>query len=473
MMSRQRMMLQAFKWSALGELASRTIAPLSFLLLAKLLLPEEFGIAAAGTVVISFSQIFSDAGLGSALIQKQESHRKYANVAFWLNLALSITVALILVAAAPLIAAFFEQSKVADVIQVLAVKIPLAGLCSVHSALLQKNFNFRPLFWTRLGSVFVTALVSISLALMGASYWSLVIGAIAGQLAQVAALWWFSPWRPSYCFEIAVARQLMGFGIWLTAEGMLGWFYIWADSLMVGAALGTRTLGVYHTGNTLVLLVFSVLMAPLQPILFSAFSSLREKALIAMTLLRVQRGQFAVALPIGIGLYLLQTDVQGVIFGREWPEIGQVVGILGLMHGASWLMGSNPEAFKAVGRPDVFTKIMAIGLIYYLPSYAYALGHGLEYFLWVRLALFIASQPLHFFALSRIFGIGPVTVFGNVKDVIISAFLSVGLFLGMESLISVVTTDSVTLVRTALYAAVTCPFFFLIVRSEWQNWPRK
>jgi PST family polysaccharide transporter len=79
------MMLHAFKWSVLGEIAARTITPLSFLLLARVLLPEDFGIAAAGTVVISFSQIFSDAGLGSALIQQQELHNKNADVAFWLN----------------------------------------------------------------------------------------------------------------------------------------------------------------------------------------------------------------------------------------------------------------------------------------------------------------------------------------------------------------------------------------------------
>lgn len=471
-MSRQHMMLHAFKWSALGEIAARTVAPLSFLLLARLLLPEDFGVAAAGTIVISFSQIFSDAGLGSALIQKQDSHSKFANAAFWLNLALSITIAIVLVATAPLIAVLFEQPKVAVVIQVLATRIPLAGLCSVHSALLQKNFDFRPLFWTRLGSAIVTALVSISLALMGAGYWALVIGAVAGQLAQVVALWWLSPWRPSRCFDIAVAGQLLSFGMWLTAEGILGWFYVWADSLMVGAALGTRTLGIYHTGNTLVLLVFSALMAPLQPILFSAFSRLKDRTLIAMTLLRVQRGQFALALPIGIGLFLLQTDVQAFIFGNEWSEIGQVVGILGLMHGFSWLMGSNSEAFKAVGRPDVFTKIMAFGLLYYLPAYAYALDHGITYFLWVRLALFIVSQPLHFFALSRIFGIGPLTVIGNIKDIVIIAFISVNIFLGMESLIFVAASEFATLARVTTYALVTCPFIFLILKSEWQNRPR-
>src|SRR5690606_1852052 len=98
----------AYKWSALGEAASRAIGPLLFLVLARLLVPADFGVVAAATVLISISQIFADAGLGKALIQRQGDVNESANVVFWLNLAVALMTALALCVFAPWIAGFFH-----------------------------------------------------------------------------------------------------------------------------------------------------------------------------------------------------------------------------------------------------------------------------------------------------------------------------------------------------------------------------
>lgn len=456
----------ALKWSFLSELAAKAVQPIVFIVLARLLTPEDFGVMSAALLVLAFSQIFWEAGMGAALIQRRTDIEDAANAAFVVNIALGLGIATLIIISAERVAeVVFHDGRVAAVLQCMALQVLLGSVSSVHTALLQRNMGFKKLFWVRFATVGLAGIVSIALAWSGMSYWALVVGTLVGQTGQVGMLWRMSHWRPAWHFNMQVAREMLQFGAWLVIEGLLGWFYIWADSLMVGSALGIATLGVYHTGNTFVLLAFAVLMAPLQPVLFSAFSRMQDQTLIAKSLLKVQRIQFMLALPIGIGLFLLQSEIKNIVFHNSWPGIEKVIGILGLMHGASWLMGSNAQAFKAIGRPDVFTKIMAIGLCYYIPIYAYSLTLGMEVFLWVRLLLFAVSQPLHFIALSKVLGIQPKEVFANASRVIFAAIVSVGAYLMAKYWLT--NSNSADLTQLSLYIVVTAPITFLMLWTEW------
>jgi len=190
--------IQAFKWSVLGEVASRAVGPLVFIVLARLLVPEDFGVVAAAMVIISFSQVFSDAGLGKALIQRQNRVEESANVVFWINLGIGLVIVAILIAAAPLIAGFFHDERITPVVRVLSLQILLAAFSSVHTALLQKDLNFKQLFWVRLVTTAAPGLASIPLAIHGMGYWALVAGTLVGQVVQSTMFWMLSPWRPQW-----------------------------------------------------------------------------------------------------------------------------------------------------------------------------------------------------------------------------------------------------------------------------------
>jgi O-antigen/teichoic acid export membrane protein len=204
--------IHAFKWSVLGEIASRTVGPLVFLVLARLLVPEDFGVVAAAMVTISFSQVFSDAGLSKALIQRQTRVEESANVVFWLNLGIGLVIVAILTAAAPLIAGFFHDERIAPVVRVLSLQILLAAFSSVHTALLQKDLNFKQLFWVRLATTAVPGLASIPMAIHGMGYWALVAGTLVGQVAQSTMFWMLSPWRPQWGLDRGLTWELIAFG---------------------------------------------------------------------------------------------------------------------------------------------------------------------------------------------------------------------------------------------------------------------
>jgi PST family polysaccharide transporter len=180
----------ALAWSLLGEATTRLVAPLVLLVLARLLVPADFGVVAAATVLVSFSQTLADAGLGRAIVQRADRVDESSTTAFWMNLVLAGAVMLALVAAAPAIATFFRDARITDVVRVLALQVPLAAMCTVQVARLQRELAFKELFVVRLATAALPALVSIPMALHGHGYWALVAGTLVGQLLQVATLCW-------------------------------------------------------------------------------------------------------------------------------------------------------------------------------------------------------------------------------------------------------------------------------------------
>jgi O-antigen/teichoic acid export membrane protein len=388
--------VHAFKWSILGEAASRLIAPVAFLVLARLLTPEDFGVVAAATVVISLCQAVADAGLGKALVQKRDMLEASADAAFWMSFAVSLALGLVLIAAAPAIAGFFDDARIAPVVRVLALQVPLTGLAAIPIALLQRELAFRELFWVRLLTAGLPALASIPMALTGAGYWALVVGAVTGQALQCVALSWRSHWRPRLRLDMATARQLARFGRWTSLSAVLAWCYGWLDSLFVARYLGAHDMGLYRIGNTLVTLVFGLAFAPLLPVLYSLFSrSGHNSNRVGMALLANARVTMVVSLPVATLFVLLAEPIELYFFGPEWTGLAYIVAVLAVGQGFAWLVGANGEAYRAVDRPDFEVWVMGLSLLAYGAGYAVAIRHGLAAFVLARTALVFIGLALH------------------------------------------------------------------------------
>jgi PST family polysaccharide transporter len=402
--------VQALKWSLLGELGSRLIGPLVFIILARILLPEDFGVVAAATVAISFSQVFWDSGLARALIQRDAGDDDaLANAVFWMNLALSVLVAAAMWLAAPALADFFKDERITDVLRVLSVQAPMAAVCAVMTALMQKRFDFRRLFWVRLVTTGGPGLASIPLALAGWSYWALVFGVLVGQFLQMLTLWKLVGWHPRIGIDRQHVTGLMGFARWTLLSGMLGWMYGWLDAIVVGRFLGPHDMGIYRTGNTFVTVIFGMLFSPLLPVLYSLFSRAQhDLARLREALMTVVHAIALLSFPIGMGLLVSGEALGLTIFGPHWSGIGLVIGILGISHALGWLAGANGELYRAIGKPHVETSTMALMVIIYIPVYLISIRGGLESFLWARFGLAGAALVFHVLVCRLVVGISPL-----------------------------------------------------------------
>jgi O-antigen/teichoic acid export membrane protein len=147
-------------------------------------------------------------------------------------------------------------------------------------------------------------------------------------------------------------------------------------------------MGLYRTGNTFVTMIFGLIFSPLLPVLYSAFSRMRhDLSKVAESPLLVVKGIAMVAFPISAGLIALRAPIEQFVFRDEWGGIGMVIAILALVQGFSWLVGSNGEAYRGVGKPHIETWAMALTLAAYFIGYVFSVHYGLLVFLLCRLAM--------------------------------------------------------------------------------------
>lgn len=406
----------ALKWSFLSEVSTKAIQPVVFIILARLLTPEDFGVMTSALMVIGFSQIFWEAGMGKALIQRQSEVEEAANVAFWINIALGIVIAIFFFIVAPLVAdIFFHDNRVTAVLQVMTLQILLGAISSVHTALLQKEMDFKKLFWVRVATVSLPGLASIPLALNGMGYWALVAGTLIGQLAQAIMLWRMNRWRPNLTFHTPIAKEMGKFGAWVGTSGLLAWFYIWADSLIVGMYLGSHELGLYRTGNQLASMCFATLLSPIIPVLYSHLSKMQhDKYLFQKAVNKIIDILIISTIPLAIIIYNLSNPIASILFSSKWKGIELVLGVLSLMHGFSWIVGMNGEFYRAMGKPAYETIVTSCTLFIYYLAYAYSITIGFEVFIWTRLALGLGSIVLHIVVLNILIDISPCSKFAQI-----------------------------------------------------------
>lgn len=412
----------SLKWAFFTEIVSRISQPVVFLVLAKILDPEDFGVVGTAMIAIAFCQMFWDAGLGRALIQIKDSLPEAAQVVFWTNLVLGGIIYSILFISAPSIAQFFHSPSSQPVLRVLGVQLIIASLTSVQQALLTRDLDFRKLFWIKLLTAFMPGLFSIPLALHGQGVWALVAGTLAAQCVNLILFWTQSTWRPQWQYDLPTARRLFGFGFWVALEGFGTWLIVWGDSMIVGRYLGMHDLGVYRTGLVVVTILFGLMLSPIVPVMYPTFSRLQnDLPALSRVFHQVNRTLISVALPIGIGLAIVGPELATTMFGDKWRGLGLVISMLGLMHAVGWLVGLNAELYRALGRPDLNTKLMLAQLLVYLPAFYLAVQQGLNVFVFTRLGLAMLATPAHIYLTVRILRFSPLYLWQEGKAMILGS----------------------------------------------------
>ncbi|MBR5101452.1 MAG: oligosaccharide flippase family protein, partial [Bacteroidales bacterium] len=221
-------------WSSVGRFGTMALSFVSNLILARLLMPSDFGVIGMLHVFIAVSGVFVTAGFGSALIQKKTpTHIDYTSV-FWWNLAAAIVFYWILFFSGPLIARFYDMPELCPVLRVLSLSLIIHAFSIVQSNQLRKQLRFRELSMRSLGAAFLGTIVGIIMAFKGFSYWSLVAATLVSSFAGVLLLWKLSSWRPSWEFSVQSLKELFAFGFLMALSSLVETVYTNLQSLIIG-----------------------------------------------------------------------------------------------------------------------------------------------------------------------------------------------------------------------------------------------
>lgn len=351
-----------FGWGALSFGANRLLVFISTLVLARILVPEDFGTVAAAMAVVLYFEIALDLGVGAAVIYEQEQGiTPRVQTAFTLNLMTAVGLTLLGVAFAPLIASFFHLQHQVTLFRVLFCYLLIRGCGTVQDSVLKRNLQFGRRTFLDLTRGIVRAALSIVLALAGYHAWAMIWGLLAGELAATVLAFVLVPFRPTLRLQRGASRLMLGFGLTVLALKVTDAIEIDSDYLVVGRRLGPTSLGYYTVGFRLPeLLLFNVFWI-FSSVAFPAYAKARTlgTTLFGPAMLRALQLITLYAFPGGVALALTAHNVVTVLFGARWePAVGamQLIALSAAMASVGYASG---DIYSASGKPGTLLAIDA------------------------------------------------------------------------------------------------------------------
>jgi len=298
----------ATKWSAVTEIIAKLVTPISSIILARLLTPEAFGVVATIVMIISFAEIFTDAGFQKYLIQHEFENdldrEQSTNVAFWSNFFVSLIIWAVLAIFREPIAFMVGSPGLGSVIAIASVSIPLAAFSSIQMALYKRDLDFKTLFKVRLVGILIPLVITIPLALYLRSFWALVLGTIAKDIANAVLLTYYSKWKPALFYSWSKLKKMFSFSSWSMIEQVSIWLTGYVDIFLVGIALTSYYLGIYRTSITTVGQIMGLITSATTPILFSGLSRLQnDEKEFNVFFFNFQKWVGLLVVPLGVGIF--------------------------------------------------------------------------------------------------------------------------------------------------------------------------
>lgn len=429
--------VNAAKWSTITQFVVKIVTPVTTMILARILAPEAFAVLTTVTMIISFAEMFSDAGFQKYLVQREFKHENekymYANVAFWTNFGIAILFWVIIFLFCEPIAKFVGNPGLGYVISIACVQLPLASLSSIQMALYSRDFNFKTVFWMRLVSAIIPFFITIPLAFLGFGYWSLIIGTIFGSLSSAVILTVQSTWKPKWCYKFKVLKKMLSFSVWSLIESISIWLTIWVDSFIIGNVLSEYYLGLYKTSTSMVNALFALITAAATPVLFTTLSRLQnDPEQFNKVYFAAQRLVATIILPMGVGVYLYSDLATQLFLGTQWSEASGVIGIWALTSSIMIVFGHFcSEVYRAKGRPKLSLLAQVLHLVVLIPVCIICSAFGFWMLVFVRSWLRMEFVLVHFIIMNLVVGISFTKTFRNVIPPTISASIMglIGFFL--------------------------------------------
>lgn len=294
----------------------------SAVLLARLLMPEDFGLVAMVATVTGFLRVFKDAGLSTATIQKANiTHAQVSNL-FWINVSVSAALSLIVAASAPVIAWFFRDARLVGITLALAGTFAISGAVVQHQALLNRQMRFKAIAVIDIGSATFGLLVGVVMACLKFKYWSLVGMQLSTVFMELVLTLWISRWRPQRPTRNSDTMSLLHFGAHLTVSSVFRRIASGCDSLFLGRWYGADVVGLYTRAAVLLLRPVDQLISPLEAVFIPILSRLQDDpARYRRTFLQVYGAVAMLSFPAA-GLFLaLSRPLVLVLLGHRWEQV--------------------------------------------------------------------------------------------------------------------------------------------------------
>lgn len=350
--------LSNFLWRFAERCGAQLVTFIVSIVLARLLVPEDYGQITLITVFTTILQVFVDSGLGTALIQKKDADDLDFSSVFYFNLAMCVVLYAGMFFAAPFIADFYNDVTLTPIIRVISLTIVISGIRGIQQSYVSRNMMFKKFFYTTLVGTIFSACLGIGLAYAGCGVWALV----AQQLSNIAIgtlfLWMTVKWRPKKMFSWSRLKGLLSYGWKLLASSLLDTVYNNIRSLIIGRMYSSADLAYYDQGKKFPYTIVTNINASIDSVLLPSMSSEQDNRdnVRSMTRRAIKTSTYVMA-PLMMGLAFCAEPIVRLVLTDKWLACVPFLRIFCITYMFYPIHTANLNAIKAMGRSDLFLKL--------------------------------------------------------------------------------------------------------------------
>lgn len=345
---------RGFFWNFAENVLYKIVQFLLQIILARILLPEDYGLCAIVLAFINIAQEFVNSGFASALIQKKEASRLDFSSVCYFSIALGILFYFILFAAAPSLASFFNDERIIGIMRIMGLSLIIGAFNSVQTAIVYKRLEFRKSFIANLVSISISAVLGIFSAIKGWGVWALVIQYMSNRVVNTITFFFLVRWLPNLEFSFKSIKQLFSYGWKLMLTSLLSFLSQDIYSLVIGKFFSKSQLGLYDLGNKIPANLANTVASTVGRVLFPTLSAIQEDtSKIKEYVKRTNQLACFVMFPLMFGIAATAKPIVLLVFTEKWADAIIIMQIACIWYAFNPIHYANIQVSKAIGRSDI------------------------------------------------------------------------------------------------------------------------
>ncbi|WP_302593866.1 lipopolysaccharide biosynthesis protein [Faecalibaculum rodentium] len=350
--------LKNFFWRFAERSGAQLVTFVVSIVLARILIPEDYGQIALITVFTSIMQVFVDSGLGTALIQKKDATDLDFSSVFFFNLIVCLILYILMYLCAPLIAEFYKDSSLVPIIRILSLTIIISGVKGIQQAYVARFMLFKRFFFSTLGGTVFSAFLGIGMAYAGFGVWAIVFQQLSNTTIDTLILWLTVKWRPKKMFSWRRLKGLLSFGWKMLISSLLDTTYTNIRGLIIGKMYSPIDLAYYNQGEKFPSVIASNINTSIDSVLLPTMSSAQDNRarIKAMTSRSIKTSTYIMA-PLMMGLAFCSEPIVHLILTDKWLPCLPFLRVFCVTYMFYPIHTANLNAIKAMGRSDLFLKL--------------------------------------------------------------------------------------------------------------------
>lgn len=416
--------LSATLWKIIEKFGSKSIQIVIQVILARILVPDDYGIVAILTVFITLSNIFIQNGFSTSLIQKKEATQEDFCTALFTSIGIAAICYVVLFFSSPFIAAFYEIEGLSVYLRVQSLILFAGAFNSVQYAYVSRSLNFRSYTISTLIASGVSGVAGVLFAVNGFGVWALIYQQLIANFLAVAVLYFLVEWRVQLCFSMNSLHELFGYGWKVLASSLINSLYGSMYDLIIGKVYTKEILGLYNRGQQFPLMITQNLNDTVQSVTLPILSEMQDD--VAGMKRRMKKALMLnafIVFPTMVGLAAISYEFIYVILGEKWLEAVPYMMLLCIVYSIYPIHTMNIQCMKAIGRSDLFLKLEIIKKVIEVSTVIITVRYGLIAMIVGQIVLSFVAVPINAWPVKKLIGYGAMEQLNDLLPTIVAGIL--------------------------------------------------